>query len=43
MLAQVCAEDGQLGKVAQWALANVKRPLVMVRTFQPAHVSADAV
>ncbi|CAK0786819.1 hypothetical protein CVIRNUC_010033 [Coccomyxa viridis] len=39
----VSAEDGQLGKVTQWALANVKRPLVIIRTFQPAHVSADAV
>ena len=41
MIVQVSAEDGHLGKVTKWALDNVKRPLVIIRTVQPAHVSAD--
>ena len=38
---QVSREDEHLGKVAKWALDNVKRPLVIVRTFQPAEVPLD--
>lgn len=36
---QVSKEDGHLGEVAKWALDNVKRPLVIVRTFQPTEAS----
>jgi len=36
---QVSKEDGHLGEVAKWALDNVKRPLVIVRTFQPTEPS----
>jgi hypothetical protein len=35
---QVTEEDVALGKVAQYALQNSKRPLVLVRPFQPAPV-----
>lgn len=35
---QVSREDEHLGEVAKWALDNVKRPLVIVRTFQPGEV-----
>lgn len=34
----VSREDEHLGEVAKWALDNVKRPLVIVRTFQPGEV-----
>ena len=39
---QVSKEDSHLGKVAKWALDNVKRPLVIVRTFQPAEAALVA-
>ena len=38
---QVSREDEHLGEVAKWALDNVKRPLVIVRTFQPVEVPLD--
>ncbi|CAL5222222.1 g4554 [Coccomyxa viridis] len=37
----VSKEDSHLGKVAKWALDNVKRPLVIVRTFQPTEAAHD--
>jgi hypothetical protein len=39
---QVSREDEHLGKVAKWALDNVKRPLVIVRTFKPTEVPLNA-